>query len=64
MNGAFVVALIRHRTLILAILAVLLVLTAAFAALAPLHAHLLHLASIIGDPHHCSGGEPGPGCGN
>jgi hypothetical protein len=27
-------------------------------------AHLHHLASIIGDPHHCSGGSPGPGCGN
>jgi hypothetical protein len=24
---------------------------------------MITLASIIGDPHHCQGGSPGPGCG-
>jgi hypothetical protein len=47
------------RTIIL--LATLTMLIAALiAARYGLHPH--PLASIIGDPHHCNGASPGPGC--
>ena len=52
-----------HRRLI--VLALTFALLVAAMILAARGVHAGHsLSMIIGDPHHCKGGSPGPGCGN